>query len=371
MILNLITKYLNGDATEKEVELIFEWIDASENNKKEFIALKKAWALTEFSNTNKDIAWKAIQKNISKTKPSKYKTWIKYAAILVLFISIGRLAWINNNQDQNLEQNNTIVLEIESNSIQLDSLIQHVTDQSGEVIAEQNNNEIIYKTSKTSAPIEYHTLNIPLGKTFKVTLSDGTKVYLNSGTTFKYPKQFSNNSNRLVYLTGEAFFEVKEDKANPFVVNINDIAVKVLGTKFNVNAYPENSKTSCVLVEGSVQVYNLNNSNNNALITPNHKATWNPASKVFNLKQVNTDLYTAWIHGEIILDSAHFSSFSKKLERAFNVKIINNNSLLEAQEFSGTINFKTSSLADILDLLKFDTYFEYSIEDNQIIISNN
>ena len=66
MISNLITKYLNGDATEKEVELIFEWIDASENNKKEFIALKKAWALTEVSNTNKDIAWKAIQKNISK-----------------------------------------------------------------------------------------------------------------------------------------------------------------------------------------------------------------------------------------------------------------------------------------------------------------
>ena len=369
MISNLITKYLNGDATENEVELIFEWIDASEANKKEFIALKKAWALTEVSNTDKDLAWKALQNKIPKAKPTKYKAWIKYAAALVLFIAIGRLVWINTNQTP--EPNNTIVLEIEGSSIKLDSLIQHVTDQSGEVIAEQNNNEIIYKTSKTSAPIEYHTLNIPLGKTFKVTLSDGTKVYLNSGTTFKYPKQFSNNSNRLVYLTGEAFFEVKEDKANPFIVNINDIAVKVLGTKFNVNAYPENSTTSCVLVEGSVQVYNLNNSNNNALITPNHKATWNPASKVFNLKQVNTHLYTAWIHGEIILDSAHFSSFSKKLERAFNVKIINNNSLLEAQEFSGTINFKTSSLPNILDLLKFDTYFDYSIEDNQIIISNN
>ena len=371
MISNLITKYLNGDATEKEVELIFEWIDASETNKKEFIALKKAWILTEVSNTNKDMAWKAIQKNISKTKPSKYKTWIKYAAILVLFISIGRLAWINNNQDQNLEQNNTIVLEIEDNSILLDSLIQHVTDQSGEVIAEQNHNEIIYKPSKTSAPIEYHTLNIPLGKTYNVTLSDGTKVHLNAGTTFKYPKQFSNTGNRQVYLKGEAFFEVEEDKTHPFIVNINDIAVKVLGTKFNVNAYPENSITSCVLVEGSVQIFNLNDASNNAILTPNLKATWNPIVEAFSIKEVNTDLYTSWIHGEIILDSAHFSSFSKKLERAFNVKIINNNSLLEAQEFSGTINFKTSSLADILDLLKFDTYFDYSIEDNQIIISNN
>ncbi|MEP3838109.1 MAG: FecR family protein [Algibacter sp.] len=369
MISNLITKYLNGDATEKEIKLIFDWIDASEVNKKEFIALKKAWVLTEVSNPDQDIAWKAIQKKISKTKPSKYKSWIKYAAVLALFLSIGRIAWINYNQDP--EPNNTIVLEIDDNSINLESEIQHVTDQSGEVIAEQNHNEIIYKSSKTSNTIEYHTLNIPLGKTFNVTLSDGTKVHLNAGTTFKYPKQFSNTGNRLVYLKGEAFFEVEEDKTHPFIVNINDIAVKVLGTKFNVNAYPENAIYSCVLVEGSVQVFNLNNPNNKALLAPNYKATWMPAEENFSLKEVNTDLYTAWIHGEIILESAHFSSFSKKLERAFNVKIINNNRLLEAQEFSGTINFKTSSLADILDLLKFDTYFEYSIEDNQIIISNN
>jgi len=371
MISNLITKYLNGDATEKEVELIFEWIDASEANRKEFINLKKAWALTEVSKVERDEAWRALKDKISKTKPSKSKAWLRYVAVLVLFIALGRLVWVSNNEDQAPEQNNTIVLEVEGSNIPINALMQHVKTQSGEVIAEQNNNQIIYKPSKTTNVIEYHTLNIPLGKTFKVTLSDGTKVHLNSGTTFKYPKQFSNTENRMVYLKGEAFFEVKENKTHPFVVTINDIAVKVLGTKFNVNAYPENLTTSCVLVEGSVQAFNLSNTNNKALLTPNHQATWNPASEVFSLKEVNTDLYTAWIHGEIILDSAHFSSFSKKLERAFNVKIINNNSALEAQEFSGTINFKTSKLSDILDLLKFDTYFEYTIDNNQIIISNN
>jgi ferric-dicitrate binding protein FerR (iron transport regulator) len=135
-----------------------------------------------------------------------------------------------------------------------------------------------------------------------------------------------------------------------------------------VNAYPDNTNYSCVLVEGSVKI---SNTNNNSLLIPNQKANWNSTDKKFKLENVNTDLYTSWVDGELILESAHFSEISKKLERAFNVKIINNNKVLESQEFSGTINFKTLSLENILDLLKFDTYFEYTIEDNQIIITNN
>ncbi|WP_405295155.1 FecR family protein [Algibacter sp. Ld11] len=369
MISSLIIKYLNGEASENEVELIFEWINKSHANKKEFMTLKKAWLLTESTKTDTKIAWKSLQKEIAKTQTFKHKTWLKYAAIVVLLISVGRFTWSSLNKKQ--EQPNGIVLEVENTSINLNENKADVTTAEGHVIAKQNNNEIIYKAAKTATNLEYHTLKIPLGKTFNVTLSDGTKVHLNAGTTFKYPKQFSNTGNRLVYLNGEAFFEVEKDKAHPFIVNINDIDVKVLGTKFNVNAYPENSETSCVLVEGSVELSNINNPNNKSLLTPNHKATWNATTETFKQTQVNTHIYTSWIHGEIILDSAHFSSFSKKLERAFNVKITNNNTLLEAQEFSGTINFKTSTLEDILDLLKFDTFFEYSIEDNQIIISNN
>lgn len=369
MISNLIITYLNGNATEEEVKLIFEWIDASQANKEEFIALKKAWILSANTNSDQKLAWKNLKNKINKTKPKKYKAWFKYAALLILCLAIGKITSTLLNKEE--QQPNAIVLETKDTSIKIELNKAHVTTAQGQVIAKQNNNEIIYKPEQTTKPLEYHTLKIPLGKTFKVTLSDGTKVHLNSGTTFKYPKQFSQNSNRLVYLEGEAFFEVESDKSRPFIVNINNIGIEVLGTKFNLNSYPERKATECVLVEGSVKAFSLNQTSNNVLLTPNHKASWHDASNTFKLNKVDTNLYTSWIYGEIILESAHFSSFSKKLERAFNVKIINNNTLLEEQEFSGTINFKTSSLEDILDLLKFDTFFEYRTKDNQIIISNN
>lgn len=369
MISDLIITYLNGNASEEEVELIFEWIEASEENKKEFIALKKAWMLSPVVDSDQKLAWKNIKNKIAKTKPKKYTSWLKYAAILILCVALGKITGTIINKDN--VKPNTIVLEIEDTSITIDSNKKEVTTPEGQVIAKQNNDEIVYQLTKTNKPLEYHTLKIPLGKTFKVTLSDGTKVHLNSGTTFKYPKQFNQNSNRLVYLEGEAFFEVETDKSRPFIVNINNIGIEVLGTKFNLNSYPERKTTECVLVEGSVKAFSLNQPSNNVLLTPNNKASWNIASKTFQINKVDTALYTSWIYGEIILDSAHFSSFSKKLERAFNVEITNNNSLLEEQEFSGTINFKTSTLEDILDLLKFDTFFEYSIENNQLIISNN
>ena len=368
MISNLITKYLNNQATEKEVELVFEWIAASDANKKEFIALKKTWVLTSIESETKEKDWQSIQNKIKSRKSFNYTTWLKYAAVIIIFITLGKISWSSINNKP--KQENSIVLEVENikEAINLNTNKQNILDVAGKVIAEHNNNEIVYKNETTTKTVIYHTLNIPLGKTFKVKLSDGTTVHLNSGTTFKYPKQFHKKGNRLVYLEGEAFFEVEKDATRPFIVNIADVDVKVLGTKFNVNAYSNNATYSCVLVEGSVTV---SHTNNNSLLTPNQKASWTKTDKPFKLEEVNTDLYTSWTKGELILDSAHFSEITKKLERAFNVKIINNNEVLELQEFSGTINFKTSSLENILDLLKFDTYFEYTIKDNQIIISSN
>ncbi|OAD46757.1 FecR family protein [Polaribacter atrinae] len=370
MVSKLITKYLNNEASEKEVALIFKWIEASSSNKKEFIALKKTWALTSVSEHTPKKDWQEVQKKIRKTKPLQYKNWLKYAAAIIVFISIGKFYWDSSNVNNKQIEENSIVLltEDKDNSIKIKYDQENILSSSGKVIAEHNKDEIIYKKASTTSPTIYHTLNIPLGKTFKVKLSDRTTVHLNSGTTFKYPKQFSTDGNRLVYLQGEAFFEVEKDANRPFIVNIDDVDVKVLGTKFNVSAYSNTTNYSCVLVEGSVDV---SNANYNSLLIPNEKASWNSLSQQFKIEKVDTNLYTSWIHGEYILEASHFSEISKKLERAFNVKIINNNKLLESQEFSGTINFKTSTIENILDLLKFDTYFEYTIKDNQIIISSN
>ncbi|MFR7808806.1 MAG: FecR family protein [Butyricimonas faecihominis] len=96
---------------------------------------------------------------------------------------------------------------------------------------------------------EYYTINIPYGAEYNLVLSDGSKIYLNAGSTLRYPDQFIGDK-REVFLTGEAYFEVKSDSLHPFIVHASDVAIRVLGTSFNVNAYAEGTWVKTTLVEG-------------------------------------------------------------------------------------------------------------------------
>ncbi|MBG7630123.1 MAG: FecR domain-containing protein [Bacteroidetes bacterium] len=367
---NLIFKYLNHNASEEEVTTVFEWIESSEENKNQFIALKKVWALTASEEDSKPVVWEKIEKEISKSKKRKrFKLW-KYAAVFVIFIGLGKTVSVISNAESTTS--NKVVLELENGDINYITETQdkNLLNNKGKVIAEQHANEIIYQPKAANNDIAYHTLKIPYGKTFKVTLSDGSIVHLNSGTTLKYPEQFDLESNRKVYLTGEAFFEVAKDKKRPFIVHSNNLDVEVLGTVFNISAYPDQTATDVVLIEGSVRLSENTNPLNNTLLAPNYKASWNDTSKAFDIENVDVNIYKAWTHGELVFKDASFASISKKLERSYNVQIINNNHFLATQKFTGTINIKESSVENILDSFELDTPFEYSKRDNVIEITN-
>ena len=370
MIFELISKYLNNEATEEEVTAVFEWIEASEANKSQFIALKKAWAIAATEESAKHVSWGEIEKEMSKSKERKhFKHW-KYAAIFLILVGLGKTVSIISNSESTTS--NTVVLELENGDINYITETQdkNLLNNKGKVIAEQHANEIIYQPNATTKNIAYHTLKVPFGKTFKVTLSDGSIIHLNSGTTFKYPEQFDLESNRKVYLTGEAFFEVAKDELRPFIVHSNKVDVEVLGTKFNLSAYPDDESIQTVLVEGSVRLSESANTLNNTILSPNYRATWNEISKTFKTERVDVNTYIAWTYGELVFNEASFTAISKKLERSFNVKIINNNHFLATQKFTGTINIKESSVENVLDLFELDTHFKYSIHDNIIEITN-
>jgi len=367
---NLIFKYLNHNASEEEVTAIFEWIESSEENKSQFIALKKIWVLTALEEYSKPVGWGKIEKEISKSKKRKrFKLW-KYAAIFLILVGLGKTVSIISNSESTTS--NEVVLELENGDINYITETQdkNLLNNKGKVIAEQHANEIVYQPNATTKNIAYHTLKVPYGKTFKVTLSDGSIIHLNSGTTFKYPEQFDIESSRKVYLTGEAFFEVAKDELRPFIVHSNKVDVEVLGTKFNLSAYPDDESIQTVLVEGSVRLSESANTLNNTILSPNYRATWNEISKTFKTERVDVNTYIAWTYGELVFNEASFTAISKKLERSFNVKIINNNNFLATQKFTGTINIKESSVENILDLFKLDTHFKYSIHDNIIEITN-
>ncbi|MBF4516803.1 DUF4974 domain-containing protein [Flavobacterium sp. ANB] len=364
MTSEIIYKYLSNEASEQEVHALFEWIDASEENKKHFINLKKTWAIASLSDDIKSDAAPVI----SIKKKNKVAIYLKFAAVFLVLFGLTKLAFNFTQKTKSKE----IVLELadgSSESITKNNQSTLVNDK-GDLIAKKFPNEIIYFGKVQDEKVLYNSLTVPYGKRFKLILSDGTVVSLNSGTTLKYPEQFGINGKRNVFLTGEAFFEVTKDKQHPFIVNANQVDIEVLGTKFNVSAYPENPTVNSVLVEGSIQISEIADTSNSVLLAPNQMATWQNNSKKFVTKAVDATFYSAWTKGELAFKDTPFSTIAKIIQRTYDVEIINENAVLAKQSFTGTIKISESSVENILELLKRDTPFNYTIKQNTIIITN-
>ncbi|MCV2485299.1 DUF4974 domain-containing protein [Flavobacterium sp. SH_e] len=365
MTSEIINKYLSNEASEQEVQALFDWIEASEENKKQFINAKKIWALTTLSSGLSIETAPVIQ---MKPKNS-VRQYLQYAAVFLVSLGLGTSVYLFNTKSETPKE---IVLELGDGRLEYLSGKNQTTliNDKGDLVAKKFPNEIIYFGKVQNHEVIYNTLNVPYGKRFKLRLSDGTVVSLNSGTVLRYPEQFSVNGNRNVYLTGEAFFEVAKDKTHPFIVHANQADIEVLGTKFNVSAYPENPTVNSTLIEGSIQMSEAVNPSNVILLEPNQMATWQNNSKKIILKEVDPAFYTAWTKGELAFKDTPFSIIAKIIQRTYDVEIVNENSDLAKQNFTGTIKISESSVENILDLLKRDTPFNYSIKQKTITITN-
>ena len=147
----------------------------------------------------------------------------------------------------------------------------------------------------------YNTLYVPYGKKFGVVLSDGSEVYLNSGSTLKYPVKFIQGQSREVFLDGEAYFTVAKHKENSFLVNANNIISKVYGTQFNVSSYDNEAYTQVVLIEGSVGVSSSENSSE-FMLKPNEIAKYIKSNKTLVTNTVDVSSHVAWIDGVLLFN---------------------------------------------------------------------
>lgn len=365
MTSEIISKYLSNEASEQEVQALFDWIEASDENKNQFIKAKKIWALTTLSS---DLSIETAPV-IQMQPKNKIRQYVQYAAIFLVFLGLGTTIFLLNKTTENPKE---IVLELGDGRLEyLSGKAQTaLLNDKGELIAKKFPNEIVYFGKVADQKVIYNTLSVPYGKRFKLKLSDGTIVSLNSGTSLRYPEQFGLNGNRDVYLTGEAFFEVAKDKMHPFIVHANQADIEVLGTTFNVSAYPENPTVNSTLIEGSIRMSEAANSTNVILLEPNQMATWQNNSKKLAVKEVDPAFYVAWTKGELAFKDTPFSIIAKIIQRTYDVEIINENSDLAKQNFTGTIKISESSVENILDLLKRDTPFNYSIDQKTITITN-
>jgi ferric-dicitrate binding protein FerR (iron transport regulator) len=205
----------------------------------------------------------------------------------------------------------------------------------------------------------------PLGMQSTVVLSDGTKVYLNAGTTLKYPARFAGRS-REVEVSGEAFFEVSPDAGRPFIVTAENVAVRVRGTAFNVKAYREEDQIEVTLETGHVEV-SFANRKTIEYMTAGEQTVFNKHTHTVRKQPVNLDCYIRWKEGKFYFDSATFGSIARRLERRFNVQIHIASERLQETVFTGDF-VRNENLEQILRVIKADKRIRYTIDGDQINI---
>jgi ferric-dicitrate binding protein FerR (iron transport regulator) len=254
--------------------------------------------------------------------------------------------------------------------IDLENLDDQQTKINNNALVNKNANTLYYKNDPTSKEIKYNTLKVPYGKIFNIELSDGTKVYLNSGTSLRFPVNFIEGHDREVFIEGEAFFEVTKSKLSQFKVSSNNTSVNVYGTKFNFKYFPEDNFCEVILTEGSLGVskINLENDGEIFIIKPGEKAKVLFDEDKIERSRVNVKLYTSWINGRVAFRNESLPNLIQKLERIYNVIIINSNDNIADKKFSATILYKEESINEVLSYLSQVYGLEYQILDNKILI---
>ena len=192
-------------------------------------------------------------------------------------------------------------------------------------------------------------------------LPDGTTGWLNSNSSVKYNGNF--NADRQVTLKGEAFFDVFKDKKRPFIVNTNEVNVKVLGTRFNIASYENEKNVEVVLEEGKL-VFNDKEMNKSYTMNPNDLVIYDKTLKDFSTEVVQPQKYLSWTEGKLVFRNDPLDVIARRLERWYNIDVEVNGSLTEDLRLRAT--FIDESLEEVLDLLKRSLPIDYRIENRNL-----
>lgn len=368
---DLIVKYLSNEISNEELETLNEWLKNTENQTifKEYRRIN-ALASVSLQNTNVEEQFGRLQEKIINTKKPVRKLRqrvLKYAAILILFLGTSAVLYqlvISDNLKTFPEESNEITLQLADGTIKI------VGEKTSSIVA--NDNKFLGKNAQVAKDgnqeLLYNTLSVPYGKRIRLVLSDGTNAVLNSGTKLKYPTNFIEGHSRVVYLDGEAYFSVTKSLLHDrFLVNTRDLDVQVYGTKFNVSSYQNEQKTAATLVEGSIAVKYAKTESSKTkelFVKPGEAAIISNGAIV--IQNVNTSKYTAWVEGKLIFNDDRFGDITKKLERFYNVKIINEYPEINEYRYNGVFDIET--ISQLLDAFKVNTPFKYTINDNIVTI---
>jgi transmembrane sensor len=307
-----------------------------------------------------------------------YRSWWAAAAVLLLLAS-GSHFFLNREHSKsevavikkNVLKNdiapggNKAILTLANDStIILDSAQNGTLSHQGNIkIIKLNDGQLAYdKTGVPNSEVLYNTVSTPKGGQYQLTLSDGSKVWLNAESSLRFPAAFSGRE-RKVELTGEGYFEVAKNKEKPFIVTANNTNVEVLGTHFNINAYSDENFIKTTLLEGSVKV---SKGNASSLIVPGEQASVSKLSDVINVKNdVNVDGVVAWKNGKFYFDNVDIKTIMNQIARWYDVDVEYKGNI--SKIFGGTIS-RNVSASNVFKILEATGGVHFTIEGRKVIV---
>ena len=314
-LMRIISRYLSGTADNEEIKYLEKWIGESGENKKCFDQVRNIWQAVDTKNVSEVIntqkCLKKVLQRISSDSPRKnlWEYWGKIAAVLLIPLLIGNIIWFSSKTRKEISSTAPVLNEV-------------------------------YATFGTRTALK---------------LIDGSLVWLNSGSSLKYPDKFTGGK-REVFLNGEAYFEVTSNAEMPFIVKTADLTVKATGTKFNVLGYKSDLKSEITLVDGKVSVSEIETNGNSTLLSnlnPNQHLVFDRDTKLVSVKNEDTYKFYSWKDGKLIFRNEPMSEVVKKLSQVFNVDIELQGSAL--QDYSYRATFEDESLSEILKLLEISS----------------
>jgi len=316
----IIAKYLAECANEQEKSFLEDWINESGENTMYFNQIKQVWESAEKSRLqsaiNSDKALNTVLSRIAERSVLNilWDFWTKAAAILLIPVIVFNILWLLQKP---------------------------------------------FKAQSASSPV-YCEAYAMFGTRSALKLVDGTQVWLNSGSSLKYPDKFTGGR-REVFLNGEAYFEVTSNEKMPFIVKTADLEVKATGTKFNIQGYKSDIKSEVTLIDGKVFVCKTDSSGNTLVLSelfPNQHFVFDKNTKQVTVRNEETYKFYSWKDGKLIFRNEPMSNVVKKLSQVFNVDIELQGTALQNYRYRAT--FEDESLSEILKLLEISSPIRYT-----------